>query len=292
MEKHYKMKKSLQIQGFKEWLATLGYASSTVYSFPLQLEEYLDWLENEKRANNKESALLFMDYFKNRKHKRKAGGLSIAHINKQIDVLNKYFEYLYDNEKIKEKIRIDRLLDKEIPQRKVLTKAQIQSLYAATENDIFGIRDRAMLSVYYGCGLRRKEGLDLELSDIILEQQLLRVRRGKNGYERYVPMSKNCCKDLENYLVNVRPYLLKTKSNESVFISERGTKLSDGAMIHRLKKLQIKAELNEEIGLHTLRHSIATHLLQSGMSLEHIALFLGHRSLDSTQIYTHLKSIK
>ncbi|MBU0763610.1 MAG: tyrosine-type recombinase/integrase, partial [Bacteroidetes bacterium] len=117
------------------------------------------------------------------------------------------------------------------------------------------------------------------------------VRKTKNNYERYVPMSRGVICDLERYLYDARPILLIEGSNDTaLFISERGGRISAFSMDKRLEQLKKKTVVlhHRPAGLHALRHSIATHLLQRGMEQENIALFLGHRSLDSTQVYTHI----
>jgi integrase/recombinase XerD len=281
--------KKLLVEGFKKWLETMGYAENTVYAFPLQLREYLEWLEINQLEINQQTAVQFMEHFKLRKNKRRGGGLSIAHINKQVDVLNKFFYYLLKTNRISIEIRLQREQKTELSDRKILTEAEVLQLYEATENDLLGKRDRAMLAVYYGCGLRKKEGLELLTEDVLFERKLLYVRHPKNGYERYVPINQKCLADLSDYLLNARPFLLgNDEANHALFISSRGRKMSKETMVHRLKRLSQKTNINHTFGLHTLRHSIATHLLKGGMSLENIALFLGHRSLDSTQIYTHI----
>jgi len=166
-------------------------------------------------------------------------------------------------------------------------------LYHAAENTPYGIRDKAMLGIYYGCGLRRNEGLQLDLNDILFERALVYVRAGKNYTERYVPIQEQVLQDLSQYLQQARPGLLvKTTTQPALFVSQRGDRPDAQSLYLRLKKLQQDAGeaslQNKTIGLHTLRHSIATHLLMQGMKLERIAQFLGHKSIESTQIYTHL----
>jgi len=119
------------------------------------------------------------------------------------------------------------------------------------------------------------------------------VRKGKNYKERYVPMTEAIKADLENYIYQAREQLqsFKETKNEALFISLKGTRLCGNSLLDRLKKLVKEAKIQKEIGLHTLRHSIATHLLQSGLSLEEVSQFLGHSSLESTQIYTHLSAL-
>ena len=144
-----------------------------------------------------------------------------------------------------------------------------------------------MLAAYYGCGLRRNEGVNLDISDILFDKNFVFVRKGKNYKERYVPMSAGVKEDLQNYIDFVRPVLIKSNA-KALFLNQHGKRLGSNSMADRLQNLKEKSEINKEAGLHALRHSIATHLLQSGMELEKIKRFLGHSSLESTQIYTHI----
>ena len=157
-------------------------------------------------------------------------------------------------------------------------------------------RDRAMLAIYYGCGLRRNEGVCLNAGDINFDRAMVHVRKGKNYRERFVPISKTSLKYLQDYVYDHRPVLLQGNKSESFFVSQREGRVQGQTLLLRLKYLQHQSEnedlIEKEIGLHTLRHSIATHLLQGGMKLDSIARFLGHSSLESTQIYTHLAGVE
>ncbi len=130
----------------------------------------------------------------------------------------------------------------------------------------------------------RTEGANLQIDDIDFEKKTIFIRQGKNYKDRIIPMSTGVYKALENYIYNFRNS--KKLKHKRLFIHSIGT-VSDS-----LKELQNTCEnetiKSKRITLHILRHSIATHLLQNGMSIENIALFLGHSSLESTQIYTHL----
>jgi integrase/recombinase XerD len=125
---------------------------------------------------------------------------------------------------------------------------------------------------------------------------VVHVRKGKNYKERFVPLSKAPLKYLQGYVYDHRPELLQGSKAEALFVSFCGKRMHGQTLILRLKYLQHQSEdadlIEKEIGLHTLRHSIATHLLQAGMKLEYIARFLGHSSLESTQIYTHLAGVE
>ena len=149
-----------------------------------------------------------------------------------------------------------------------------------------------MLCLYYNCGLRKLEGINLNVEDIDLVKRLIFIRKSKTHRQRYVPISKGAKEIIEDYLYTTRELILPSNSNENAFlITNIGTRFSVSLapyfLSQILKKINNK-NLTEKTTLHVLRHSIATHLLKNGMSLENIALFLGHTSLDSTQIYTHI----
>jgi integrase/recombinase XerD len=133
----------------------------------------------------------------------------------------------------------------------------------------------------------------LNVEDIDLHKSEVFVSKSKTSTQRHVPMNEAVQKLLEDYLFNAREMLLPDSSNDgTLLISNRGKRMHPKTVDYVIKQMVNRTE-NEQIkenftGLHTLRHSIATHLLQAGMKLEDIALFLGHKSIDSTQIYTHL----
>ncbi len=149
-----------------------------------------------------------------------------------------------------------------------------------------------MLVVFYGCGLRRREGSSLGVDDVNFDRRIVHVRKGKNYKERLVPFSKSSSKILQEWIYDYRAKMIKDNKVGALFIARGGSPLTGGSLYGRLKKLVLFVDnpslQKKEIGLHTLRHSIATHLLQNGMDLQKIQRFLGHSSLESTQIYTHL----
>jgi integrase/recombinase XerD len=298
-------------KSFKEWLDILGYAEHTVYSMPNYIRGLLHHIEQKGKTQITDITRdaikeYYYNHLKNRPNMLyNAGGLSNSHLNKHIQAFYKFCDYLRQSGRL-----IIPTLDIQWEERArempaVLTEEEIEQLYKACDMypqrsdrkpqwlyPALALRDKAMLAVYYGCGLRRNEGLHIELSDILFDKQLLYVRKGKNYKERFVPISKAGIKHLENYLYDARPYLIKHNKEEIFFINERGKRMQGQMMLLRLDQLVTRTEnvslQEKEIGLHTLRHSIATHLLANGMRLEKIKDFLGHDSLESTQIYTHL----
>ena len=295
-------------RSFKEWLDVLGYAQSTVYSLPNHIREFFHYLEQyEGSPTLKEIDVpLIRNYYqqlKTRSNERRGGGLSASYLNKHLQGLYKFTEYLRKSGKMKLPHLGIRWEEDGAEEIEYLTQEEIAELYKCTygynENthlELLNTRDRAILTVFYGCGLRRNEGYHLDISDINWERGTLHVRKGKNYKERFVPFNKTNSKYLEQYVYDVRPQMVKDKREGSFFISQRGKRMETQSMALRLKLLQQRSEdmkLQEKnVRLHVLRHSIATHLLENGMSLEKISRFLGHSSLESTQIYTHLTKVE
>ena len=296
-------------KGFADWLKTLGYSESTVYNLPTHLREFLHFTENQGITTTEkiteEHIQNYIKHLRNRRNQRRTGNLSCSHINKHSETLNKFARYLKETGQGEISGNTPYIYDEKITKPKVLSREEIRKLYKSCENtavteqnrstvtepvEVLGLRDKAMLSIYYGCGMRKKEGINLEITDILHEKKLIYVRKTKNNKERYVPVTEQVLTDLENYIARSRPILLNEKTGETaLFISNRARRVSGETLYLRFKELLKKAGIERQnIGLHTLRHSIATHLLQSGMKLEDISKFLGHSSLDSTQIYTHL----
>jgi integrase/recombinase XerD len=280
---------------YAEWLALLGYADSTVYNLPHHVKEFLYYLESEGKNQigqvGRKEVKAFFNHLAIRDNQRRAGSLSGSYLNKYLQALKNFSRYLTETHQgqfslSKRTIRTDQQV------KTILTPGEIRLLYQVCDNSILGIRDKAMLSVFYGCGLRRNEGVQLDTDDLLFSKGLLYVRKGKNYTERYVHMSEKVMADLKGYL-EVRGQLTTKHSGKAFFISMKANRTDGQSLLIRLKKLQQGSQdeklIEKQIGLHTLRHSIATHLLWSGMKLRYIAKFLGHQSLESTQIYTQLK---
>jgi integrase/recombinase XerD len=298
-------------KSFREWLEILGFSWHGTYGLPNHVRELLHYLEQTGVQHIKSITVKdireYYSQLKTRTNQRRSGGLSNAYLNKHLQALYKFADYLRQSGKITlPALSIDWEPD-DSEEITVLTPEEIKLLYKVTygynegtELEPFNARDRAMLIVYYGCGLRRNEGYHLNVSDINFERRIVRVVKGKNYRERLVPFNKTASAYLQEYVYDWRPKLLDSgrhikkqgASNDAFFISQRGRRMDTQSMAIRLKLLQQRTDditlQSKNVRLHVLRHSIATHLLENGMDLENIARFLGHTSIESTQVYTHL----
>jgi integrase/recombinase XerD len=288
---------------FKEWLDILGYSPQTMQSLPVHVRELLHFLEQQGiHSVAQVQVSRIQEHYRNlkqRANQRRGGGLTNGSLNKHLQAIYKFAEYLRQSGRLKlPPLQLDwEAEDNE--EITVLTPEEIRLLYKATEGyqkgtewEPFNARDRAMLTIFYGGGLRRSEGYWLDTSDIDLDRRVLHVTKGKAYKERWVPFTQAGAKYIEEYLYDWRPLLTRDRKEEAFFISQRGRRMETQSMSVRLHVLQERTGdislQQKNVRLHVLRHSIATHLLQNGMALEKIGRFLGHSSLESTQVYTHL----
>jgi integrase/recombinase XerD len=151
-----------------------------------------------------------------------------------------------------------------------------------------GTRNKAMLETLYSCGLRVSELINIRRSHLYLDIGFIRVI-GKGDKERLIPIGSSAIKHLQIYLLEIRPKLPEKKENEDiVFINRRGGQLSRVMVFYIIKELAEKAEIKKVISPHTFRHSFATHLVEGGADLRAVQEMLGHESITTTEIYTHL----
>lgn len=163
----------------------------------------------------------------------------------------------------------------------------IKAIDVATD---LGQRNQCMIEVLYGCGLRVSELIDLKISNINFKESYLKVE-GKGDKTRFVPLAAYTSSLIRDYINNIRSkYKINKKCEDILFLNSRGSAMSRVIVFIIIKELTEKAGINKKISPHTFRHSFATHLLQNGADLRYIQEMLGHSSITTTEIYTHLKN--
>jgi len=234
--------------------------------------------------------IAYYEYIRERPNQRKEGGLSDSMIRHHLYSLRLFFDYLLDANEIQSSpARLPKFQLGKYKERNICTVEEIIQMYEACENR----RDRALLSIAYGCGLRRTEIQDLNTTDILLHKGMLLVRQGKNSKSRTVPLSNNVIKDLKEYLIYERAKYFSQNNFEespSFFINNQGKRMQGDKFNDRLKEIIIRTHNNElmrkEITLHCLRHSIATHLIDKGANIEFVQTLLGHSEIDTAHLYS------
>lgn len=171
----------------------------------------------------------------------------------------------------------------------VLSEQEVEAIMDSVDTtDWIGVRDRAILEVLYGCGLRVSEAVGLRISCLYPDEGFVRVF-GKGKKERLIPFCGMALEAVQRYL-EVRPLPADSRSDDLLFLNNRGTSLSRVSMFKMIKRQALIADVRKEISPHTFRHSFATHLVENGADLRVVQEMLGHESITTTEIYTHVDS--
>ena len=276
-------KLSAYVVGFSVHLERLGYGKSSIKMLPRCLKEFLVCQKDTQLENITSADIMhYHHYLQERPHKYRAGGLSESYISHHIFSLKLFFQWQLNTGSLSE-CPISSLEFKSpvSKTREILTQEEIQLVFASAET----LKEKAILSIFYGCGLRRKEGEKLNLKDLHFRSNILYVREGKGKKRRAVPLHPKVRDDIKNYVYKER----KSQENEEAVITNKlGLRMSGNSYNEILKSLLNRTGIKKIITLHCLRHSIATHLLENGLSVEYVRDFLGHKHLESTQIYTRI----
>jgi integrase/recombinase XerD len=298
MNEHYT---NIQAE-YKNWLDTLGFSKGLVNSYPQRVGDFFKWLEtqgvNHIKQLTEQHIKKYYLHLEERPSKHRAETLSISYLNKNFTTIDKLLEFLngqgVKNIPIPINHRIKPNKQEEINKIHPLTQSEIKELYTDIENTYlrrpFLQREtnhyqlKLIFTLYYGCGMRRNEGYNLTFDDVNFDNRTVFVRQGKNYKDRFIPMSERVYEELQNYIYNFRHK--QDLPHKRLFVHSPNYLLK--MLKHLQKTCSNQAIQSKTITIHLLRHSIATHLLQNGMSVENIARFLGHSGLEATQIYTHI----
>lgn len=280
------------LNAFRTRLKQEGRSEKDQKYFPIHIEEFFGFLESKGIDSIKGNVQAKIDkyfmYLKNERRNQKTGmPIAPSYINKHREAVLRLMEFITEIPVSVSNIFIEYLKpDKSV--KEVLSKGEIDRLFASCDNTFSGITDKCMLALLYGCGMRKGEVHTLEVSDIDFSKGLIRLDQTKTKHERDVVMSPSVRRILEEYLYTARTMMLADNTSETfVMVTEQGNQMSLGTIPFRLNKMAERVQLDKKLHAHLFRHSIATHLLEN-LSLEEVAHFLGHKCLDSTQIYTHI----
>jgi integrase/recombinase XerD len=279
--------RAFELEGFRDFLALeSGHSPNTVEAYLRDLRRLgefavgrgVDDPSHLTRTHLRDFVYLLKDL-----------GLSAATIRREVSAIRTYYGFLVGEGRVRDDPS-DRL---ETPRRgrvlpDTLSVREVESLLTAPALDhALGWRDRALLELGYGAGLRVSELCGLRLTDLLLPEQLVRVF-GKGGKERLVPLGRSVIAAVSVYLHTLRPELDRGKSGGRVLLNARGEPLSRVGAWGVVKTAARRAGIVKRVTPHTLRHSFATHLLEGGADLRAVQEMLGHADLSTTQIYTHV----
>jgi integrase/recombinase XerD len=262
-----------------------GLAVNTILSYRQELEKFFAFLDKKKLPYLHLSETDILDFVK--QEGRRGGAVSSqAHL---ISVLKSFYRYLLKDECLD----CNPMANVALPKKwlKLPNYLDIKEIFRLLEtpdmNTAIGKRDKAILELMYASGLRISEVVQLKLDDVYLDEGFLRVL-GKGGKERIVPFNAKARDCLQNYLDNSRPTLLKELKPLQVFLNYAGAMFTRQGLWKIIKAYGQKSGLASRLTPHVLRHSFATHLVEKGADLRSVQMLLGHSSIATTEIYTHL----
>lgn len=255
---------------------------NTIDGYKRDLIDFYTFTNKSYRQVTKKDIIDYITYLN-----KKIGPKSI---NRHIVSVKNYFKFLERNNMININPTND-ITGLKTPKKmpRVLSEEDIDKLLDIKLTDAYSYRNKAMLELMYSSGLRVSELLDLRISNIDFNMNLVRVF-GKGSKERMVPMDDIATKYLYDYINLYRNTLLRHKVTDLVFVNSRGGKLSRQGFFKILREIALEQGISKEISPHTLRHSFATHLLNHGADLRSIQTMLGHENIETTQIYTHVSN--
>lgn len=264
-----------------------GLSDNTQFAYRNDLSRYVHYLEEKKITRIEQiSPQIFQDYIL-MLYDIGLSGTSMARNFSTLRGFHRFLVKINDTKKDPTEILESPKLKRSLPQ--VLSIEEITTLIEQPDLDTpLGLRDRAMLEVLYGCGLRVSELLNLKLSSLFLDDFFIRVL-GKGSKERFVPIGQEAIYHLKNYLERIRPTLTAMlHSKNTLFLNHRGRPMSRMGLWKILRKYWMQADIKKEVHPHTFRHCFATHLLENGADLRSVQELLGHSDISTTQIYTHV----
>ncbi|MCG0274599.1 MAG: tyrosine recombinase XerC [Thermosediminibacteraceae bacterium] len=268
--------------------AAKNQSENTLKAYANDLGQFLEYLEQNKISETmtlKDVTHLdirgFLAYLKEK-------GVDKKTIARKLSALRSFFKYLSSEGLVTEdptRIIQGMKLPKKLPL--FLYPAEIEALLSAPGKDVLGIRDKALMELLYATGVRVSELVSIKLKDVNMGANFIIVY-GKGSRERVVFFGSKAAESLDEYLKKSRPYLVKNLSCEYLFLNKNGTRLTDRSVRRIIDKYVKKLSLNKNVSPHTLRHTFATHMLNNGADLKTVQELLGHVSLSTTQIYTHV----
>lgn len=263
-----------------------GLSDNTLDAYRRDLKYFAQWLTEQLEQDLCSAAHSDLMSYLGHRLKQKKSARSSARF---LSCARGFYRYQLREGKISEDPSLDidsPKLGRPLP--KALSEEEVERLLSAPSLDsTIECRDRSMLELLYACGLRVTELIGLKLSQVNLNQGVVRVL-GKGSKERLVPMGEEAHSCLQRYMTDTRPVLVDTQASDVLFPSRRGAEMTRQAFWYRIKLYALRAEINKPLSPHTLRHAFATHLLNHGADLRVVQLLLGHSDLSTTQIYTHV----
>lgn len=280
------MQDSMCLEKFENYLANEKKASNnTLSSYLRDIRQFGSYLSAHTEENfdsaTEEDLANYVAWLR-------SAGKSVATVSRSIASLKSFYSYLLTQDLVETNPAVKLVPDKsehKLPQ--ILTSKEVELLLEQPECvDMKGYRDRAMLELLYATGIRVSELISMDVADVNLSAGIVRCRSREK--ERAIPLYPAAIKALTEYIEFIRPQMISTPDEPSLFVNVSGERMSRQGFWKLIRHYQTKAKIEKTITPHTLRHSFAAHLLENGADLHSIQEMLGHADISSTQIYSHM----
>ena len=288
------------LENFKEYLFTNNFSERTIEKYLESTKSFISFIEKYYRRIQliemitKDIVSDYQSYLANYKTNKGTHLTNRTQSNRLIGI-KKFFQYLFKNDLIlndpTKNITLPKGEDKIV--RNILTQDEVNEILQNIRLDSpIKIRNRAIIELFYGCGIRTSELCNLKITDVNLKEQTVTVIKGKGNKSRIIPIGQYACEYIKLYLEKARKFLLKGKLNDPgfLFLSNRGNSFDRSSINKCVITSVIKTtKIKKHVSAYSFRHSIATHLLANKVDIMYIAQLLGHASLNTTQRYTRVE---
>lgn len=278
------------LKNYYNYLLVKGYREATARKRYLDTKEFLQFIQKNYKEITETEIQNYYHFLQQRTNK--VTGIGTLHFKTIYDIIlgiTGFYEMLFELNKLPNLLQINIPYPKNYENgfvREILTQSEIKQLYNLTN-----LQETVILNLAYGCGLRVAELVAVNKEDLYLKENLLIVPKGKFSKRRIVPFTEKIRKDFEEFIFSSEAEV-RHPIKQHLISNAKGDRMQEWTYNSTLKSLLKKIKVSEErikkISIHSLRHSIATHLLENGMELEKVRDFLGHSQLETTEIYTHI----
>lgn len=293
----YDYGKSLEdnFQEFILWMQFQGWSKRTIETYSSNVQQFTEFLKQETDTHSEvEINTKFLFKYQHFIHNRRLTSgkpITISSIHTKLVSIRSFLQFLYMNRRInfRPDLIIKLPLKRQPLPRNILSESQIERLLSEPDvSELLGLRNKAIIELLYASGIRNMELRNLNINDIDLDQLQIIIHKGKNQKDRVIPIGEIAAYWIDKYLRSARGSLFSSFSNNVLFLSKSGRKITRGNLIWIVSKYSHKAGLGIQVTPHSLRHTCATHMLKNGADIRYIQEHLGHASVATTQIYTRV----
>ena len=286
------------MEAYLDWLTVRNYSNYTIVERRYYLGLFIEWAEMRSITTPEAVTLEILEsYQRHVYHLRTEQGkpYSINGQRGRLVALTTWFAWLKKHKRLETNPADEMVLPKmgsRLP-KAILTLDEVETVMTQPNlNHPMGLRDRAILELFYSTGMRRTELAELALHDVDVQRRVITIRHGKGDKQRVVPIGQRALNWLQAYLDNARPLLLVDRRETRLFITRNGIPFAYNALSDLVKKYMRSAGIAKSGSCHLFRHTAATLMLENGADVRYIQALLGHANLNATQIYTHVAITK